>query len=120
MPFVTITIRQVTSPDFRKAVSDAIHEGMAAVLGTKPDGRLHVINELEPGFMIHDSVVYGRPRGERFIFVQIHMFPRPTKIKKALVSSMKAHLAELADVADEDVAFLITDAPAESWFTRTS
>lgn len=117
MPLVTIEVRQgVTTPEQRKAMSDAILSAMIEVLAIPADDRFHVFHELPEGSMFHDSVVFGVPRTERLMFVTLSLNHRTPEVKKALFESLVRHLREIAGVPSEDVAFRIIETAQENWW----
>ena len=45
MPLVRISLRQGTSPEYRKAIGDGVHRAMIEALAIPPDDHFQVISE---------------------------------------------------------------------------
>jgi phenylpyruvate tautomerase PptA (4-oxalocrotonate tautomerase family) len=117
MPFVSIELRQgVTTPEQRKAISDAIVSAMIEVLAIPADDRFHVFHELPDGDMFHESVAFGKPRTDRLMFITLSFNHRTPDVKSALFASLVRHLRDTAGVPSEDVVFRILETARENWW----
>jgi phenylpyruvate tautomerase PptA (4-oxalocrotonate tautomerase family) len=73
MPLVRIDLRQGTSPEYRKAIADGVHQAMIEALAIPPDDRFQVITEHPPEGLIFDPQYLGVQRSDKVVFVQITM-----------------------------------------------
>jgi 4-oxalocrotonate tautomerase len=71
MPLVRIDLLQGTSPAYRKALGDGVHQAMIEALQIPPDDRFQVITEHPAGGMIYDPQYLGIHHNDKIVFVQI-------------------------------------------------
>jgi phenylpyruvate tautomerase PptA (4-oxalocrotonate tautomerase family) len=71
MPLVRIDLLQGTSPEFRKALGEGVHQAMIEALQIPPDDRFQVITEHAPGGIAYDPQYLGIHRNDKVVFVQI-------------------------------------------------
>lgn len=117
MPLIDIYLHEgVTTPDQRKAISDAIHAAMVETLGIPDDDRFHFFHEFPEGSVFHEDVVFGLPRSERLMCITLSFNVRTAETKSALFESLVKHLQDLAGVPREDVAFRILETARENWW----
>lgn len=117
MPLVDIYLHQgVTTPEQRKAISDAIHAALVETLAVPDDDRFHYFHEFPEGAVFHDDVVFGLPRSNRMMSISLSFNNRTTETKTALFESLVQHLERKAGVPKEDVAFRIVETARENWW----
>jgi 4-oxalocrotonate tautomerase len=72
MPLVRISLRQRTSAEYHKALSDGVHRAMIEAIAIRDD-RFKVITEYPPEALIYDPHYLGVHRSDHVVFVQITM-----------------------------------------------
>ena len=71
MPLVRISLRQGTTPEYRRAIADGVHRAMLESLAVPVDDRFQLITEHDAGGLIYDPQYLGIERSDRVVFVQI-------------------------------------------------
>ena len=119
MPYAEVELHEgATTPQERRAISDAIHQAMIEVLGIPEDDRFHFFHELPVGNMFHDDVIYGVPRTDRLIFVTLSFNHRTAEQKTALFNACLAHLEKTAGWKREEAIFRILETDSENWWAE--
>lgn len=117
MPLIDIYLHQgFTTPDQRKAISDALHAAMVETLAIPDDDRFHYFHEFPEGSAFHEGVVFGIPRSKRLMCITLSFNDRTAETKSTLFESLIQHLQEDAGVPPEDVAFRILETARENWW----
>jgi phenylpyruvate tautomerase PptA (4-oxalocrotonate tautomerase family) len=116
MPLVNITLRQGTTPEYRKALADGIHSAMVDALEIPDDDRFELIHEQPPQNMLHDRVFFGLQRSDRSVFIQIFVNVRPLAQKQALYGSIVANLTREPGVRKEDIFIGVVEVAPENWW----
>jgi 4-oxalocrotonate tautomerase len=116
MPLVRIALRQGTSPEFRKALGEGVHESMVEAIAIPPDDRFQVITEYSPENLVYDPQYLGVQRSERIVFVQITLsFGRKPQQKRKLYKRMAEILAESPGVRPQDLVINLVEVVWENW-----
>ena len=116
MPFVRISLRQGTSPQYRKALADGVHRAMVEAIAIPADDRFQVITEHSPDALIYDPQYLGVRRSERVVFVQITMsFGRKPQQKRKLYKRMSEILAESPGLPPQDLLINLVEVAWENW-----
>jgi phenylpyruvate tautomerase PptA (4-oxalocrotonate tautomerase family) len=116
MPLVRISLRQGTSAEYRKALSDGVHRAMIEALAIPPDDRFQVITEHLPEALIYDPQYLGVHRSDRVVFVQITMsFGRKPQQKRKLYKRMAEILAQAPGLPPEDLLINLVETSWENW-----
>ena len=71
MPLVRISLREGTSPEYRRAIADGVHRALLEALAVPVDDRFQVITEHDAEGLIYDPQYLGIQRSDRVVFVQI-------------------------------------------------
>jgi len=72
MPLVRMFLRSGTSPEYRKALGDGVHNALVEALAIPPDDRFQVISEHRATDLILTTLnTWEWRRSERVVFVQI-------------------------------------------------
>ncbi len=110
MPTVTISIRRGFSEEEQRAISEGIHQSLVEEIGIPDADFNHRIIELDAR---HWHLPAGR--SERFVQVEIRMYPgRTTQMKHALFRSIARKLEKLG-IPHDDVFIIIDEPPRENW-----
>jgi 4-oxalocrotonate tautomerase len=116
MPLVRISLRQGTSAEYRKALSDGVHRAMIEAIAIPPDDRFQVITEYLPEALIYDPQYLGVHRSDRVVFVQITMsFGRKPQQKRKLYKRMAEILAQAPGLPPEDLLINLVETSWENW-----
>jgi 4-oxalocrotonate tautomerase len=116
MPLVRISLRQGTSAEYRKALSDGVHRAMIEALAIPPDDRFQVITEHLPEALIYDPQYLGVHRSDRVVFVQITMsFGRKPQQKRKLYKRMAEILAQAPGLPPADLLINLVETSWENW-----
>ena len=116
MPLVRISLRQGTSAEYRKALSDGVHRAMIEAIAIPPDDRFQVITEYLPEALIYDPQYLGVPRSDHVVFVQITMsFGRKPQQKRKLFKRMAEILAESPGLSPPDLMTVLVETSWENW-----
>jgi len=116
MPLVRISLRQGTSAEYRKALSDGVHRAMIEAIAIPPDDRFQVITEYLPEALIYDPQYLGVHRSDRVVFVEITMsFGRKPQQKRKLYKRMAEILAQAPGLPPEDLLINLVETSWENW-----
>lgn len=116
MPLVRISLRQGTTPEYRKAIADGVHRAMLESLAVPVDDRFQVITEHDPGGLIYDPQYLGIERSDRVVFVQIALSAgRKPQQKRQLYKRMAEILAENPGLRSQDLVINLVEVAWENW-----
>ncbi len=116
MPFVRISLRQGTSPEYRKAIPDGVHRAMVEAIAIPPDDRFQVITEHTPESLVYDPQYLGVQRSDRIVFVQITLsYGRKPQQKRKLYKRMAEILAESPGLPPQDLLINLVEVSWENW-----
>jgi len=116
MPLVNISLRQGTSPEYRRAIADGVHRAMIEAIAIPPDDRFQVINEYAPGSLIYDPQYLGVHRSDGVVFVQITLsFGRKPQQKRKLYKRIAEILAESPGLPPQDLVIHLVETSWENW-----
>ena len=116
MPLVRISLRQGTTPEYRKAVADGVHRAMLESLAVPVDDRFQVITEHDAGGLIYDPQFLGIERSDRVVFVQIALSAgRKPQQKRQLYKRMAEILAENPGLRPQDLVINLVEVAWENW-----
>ncbi|MEU6480333.1 tautomerase family protein [Streptomyces sp. NPDC047017] len=116
MPLIEIHLRRGTGAEFRRAVSRALHQAMVDVLAIPEDDQFHVFHEVAPGNLVIQPVAFGRPRGERVLFIRLSFNVRDAGVKAELFRAIVGNLRDVAGVPEDDVLLTVVETAAENWW----
>jgi len=116
MPLVRISLRQGTSPEYRKVIGDGVHRAMVEALAIPPDDHFQVITEHPPEGLIYDPQYLGIQRSDRVVFVQITLSAgRKPQQKRKLFKRMAEILQESAGLRPQDLLINLVEVVWENW-----
>jgi 4-oxalocrotonate tautomerase len=116
MPFVRISLREGTSPEYRKAIADGVHRALIESIAIPPGDRFQVITQYPPGDLIYDPDYLGVSRSDRVVFVQITLSAgRKPQQKRTLFKRMAEILAESPGHRPEDLLVNLVEVAWENW-----
>ena len=116
MPSVRISLRQGTSPEYRKAIADGVHRAMVESITIPPGDRFQVVTEHTADGLIYDASYLGVERSDRVVFVQITMSTgRKPQQKRALFRRMAEILKESPGLRPQDLLVNLVEVSWENW-----
>ncbi|MFG2792812.1 tautomerase family protein [Streptomyces sp. NPDC048419] len=116
MPLINVYLRQGTSSEYRRNVSLGIHKAMVDVLKIPQDDQFHVFHEVSPDNFQMQPVVFGLPRGERAMLIQMSFNHRTAEQKAELFQAVVDNLRLFADVPEEDILMMVVETARENWW----
>ncbi|MCO5993352.1 tautomerase family protein [Actinoallomurus rhizosphaericola] len=116
MPLINVYLRQGTTPEHRRNVSTALHKAMVDVLKIPDDDQFHVFHEVTPDNFHMQPVVFGLPRSERTMLIQLSFNQRTAEQKNELFRAIVDDLRLLAGVPEEDVMMVVFETARENWW----
>lgn len=116
MPLVRISLLKGQSPEYLRAVSDGVHQGLIDAFHIPPDDRFHLIHQHEPHEMIYDANFLGMQRSADAVIIHITAGNwRDTAKKQALYAAIAAHLAARPGLRPEDVTIVLASNERDEW-----
>jgi 4-oxalocrotonate tautomerase len=116
MPLVRISLREGTTPDYRRVIADAVHQAMVDAIAIPSADRFQVITEHSATSLIYDPSYLGVDRTDNVVFIQITMsFGRKPQQKRALYKRITEHLAKSPGVCPQDVLINLVETAWENW-----
>jgi 4-oxalocrotonate tautomerase len=116
MPFVRISVRQGTSPEYRKAIGDGVHRAMVEALAVPEADHFQVITEHPPEGLIYDPHYLGVDRTDAVVFIQICLSTgRKPPQKRHFYKRTVELLAETPGVRPQDVLINLIEVAWENW-----
>jgi phenylpyruvate tautomerase PptA (4-oxalocrotonate tautomerase family) len=116
MPLVRISLRQGTSPEYRKAIADGVHRAMVESITIPPGDRFQVVTEHTADGLIYDASYLGVERSDRVVFVQITMSTgRKPQQKRSLFRRMAEILEESPGLRPQDLLVNLVEVSWENW-----
>jgi len=116
MPLVRISLREGTSPEYRKALADGVHRAMIESIAIPSGDRFQVITQHPPSDLICSPDYLGVSRADRIVFVQITMSTgRKPQQKRALFKRMAEILSESPGLRPEDLLINLVEVSWENW-----
>lgn len=116
MPLVRIDLREGTTPEYRKAIADGVHQAMIDAIAIPPKDRFQVVSEYKSGDLIYDADYLDVKRSDKIVFVQITLsYGRKPGQKRALFARMAELLAKSPGVRKEDLLVNLVEVSWENW-----
>jgi len=116
MPLVRISLREGTTPEYRKALAEGVHQAMVEAMAVPAKDRFQVISEDKAGDLIYDQDYLDVKRSDKIAFVQITLSTgrKPTQ-KRALFKRMAELLAKSPGLRPEDLLVNLVEVSWENW-----
>jgi 4-oxalocrotonate tautomerase len=116
MPLVRISLREGTTPEYRKAIADGVHQAMIDAIAVPTKDRFQLITEYEKENLIYDADYLDVKRSDKTVFVQITLSTgRKPGQKRALFKRMAQLLAESPGLRAEDLFINLVEVSWENW-----
>ena len=110
MPLVTISILKGKSPDYIKAVGDAVNAAVIATMDFPGDDRYQLIHQLEP-----ECLQLQERTGDRVMMHLVMRAGRSNKAKQAFYQQVVANLAANPGIPPANVLITITENHDIDW-----
>lgn len=116
MPFARITLLKGKSPDYLRAVSDALDRALTEAFDAPVNDRFQAFHQLEKDEFVFDRHYLGGPRSDDFILFDITGGkPRSTATKKTFYRRLTELLAAAPGLRPEDVMIIVSTTSREDW-----
>jgi ketosteroid isomerase-like protein len=116
MPFVDISLACGKSPEYRHAVSRAVHGALVAELGMRPEDDFQLIHEFDQGAMVFPREFRGGPRSQDWIVVRItDGLERGPQAKRRFYATLVRLLNTNPGISPADVFVMMTLTPPENF-----
>jgi|SRR5215469_7905892 len=116
MPLVRIDLREGTTPEYRKAIADGVHQAMVEAMAVPAADRFQVIAEYRTHELIYDANYLSVPRSDQVVFIQITLSAgRKPGQKRALFKRIAELLEKSPGVRKEDVLVNLVETTWENW-----
>lgn len=111
MPLVKIEIMKGHDKDYKKAVLQAVHEGLMLSLGIPDEDRFQRLYEIDPDYFETSS-----EKTNQFCMIELTLFPgRSLEVKEQVIFEITRLLGERLEIPAEDVFIVINDPPYGNW-----
>ena len=116
MPLVRIDLREGTTPEYRKAIADGVHQALVDAIAIPPKDRFQVIAEHKSSDLIYDADYLDVKRSDKIVLVQITLsYGRKPGQKRALFARMAELLAKSPGLRKEDLLVNLVEVNWENW-----
>jgi len=116
MPMVRISVREGTTPEYRRALGDGVHRALVEAMAVPADDRFQVITEHAPGGLVCAPSYLGIEHSDRIVLVQITLSTgRKPQQKRALFRRMAEILAESPGLPPQDLVINLVEVAWENW-----
>ena len=115
MPLVRIDLLRGRTPEFHRALGDAVYRAMTETAGVPVDDRFEVVTAHDSDGLLYDPTYLGVARSPGIILIQITLTAgRSVATKQALYRRIAERLGELG-VRREDVFVNLVEVGKENW-----
>jgi enamine deaminase RidA (YjgF/YER057c/UK114 family) len=116
MPLVRISLPVGRSPEYARAVGDAVHQAMVETAAVPPADRFQVITEEPAHGLIADPSYLGIERSADALFVAITLnHGRSLEVKRRLYARIAELLGERVGLRKQDVLVNLVEVAPENW-----
>jgi len=113
MPLVNISILKGRSPEYIKAVADAVNASVIETMGFPEDDRYQVINQIEP-----ECLQFQERKGDRVVMHLVMRAGRSNKSKQAFYKQVTERLGANPGIPAANVLITITENHDIDWSFR--
>jgi 4-oxalocrotonate tautomerase len=117
MPLVRIDLNKSASPEFVRAVSDAIYTAMIEVANVPPNDKFQIITRHDDSELVYPSEGYlGIQYSRNIVFIQVAWVAgRTTETKKAFYKRIADDIHAKTGLAKSDIFIGLVDTAREDW-----
>jgi phenylpyruvate tautomerase PptA (4-oxalocrotonate tautomerase family) len=116
MPLVNISLRKGTTPNYRRAIADAVHQAMMGAFRVPADDRFIQIWEHSAENMIQHPTFFEIERSDKSIFLQIVVNHRPVEQKTSFYQLVVENLGKAPGLRPEDIFIGVVEVAPENWW----
>ena len=111
MPLVRVEMIAEKSLEYKKAMLNCIHDGLAEALEIPDWDRFQRIVEIP-----REDFETAPGKSDSFMIIELTLFPgRTREQKEAAIRQITANLEDQLGIAPEDVFIIIQEPPNENW-----
>lgn len=115
MPLVRISLAAGTTPEYRRALADGVHQALVETAGVPADDRFQLIEELPAAGLVYDPAYLGFARGPQLVVVQIFLNAgRTVEVKQRLYAAIAEKLGA-AGLRGDDLLVNLVEVARENW-----
>lgn len=118
MPMTKIYLREGTTPEHKRALSDAVHQALVEVLGIPEDDRFHFFHELADENLITEPVAFGLERRRQAICVQLYFAHRSEAVLNELFAALVANLTRGTGLETRDIYLNVIESASANWWAE--
>ncbi len=116
MPLVRIALVEGKSDDYKKKISDAVHQAMVETINVPPLDRFQIITSLPKADFIYDPSYLDISRSDDLVMIQITLNTgRTLELKKAFYKRVVELLAQEVKLRPQDVLINLVEVAKENW-----
>lgn len=113
MPIVKVNVLKGLSSTEKKNIHDAIHLSLVSVLLIEDWDYFHRLYEFSK-----DDFIFPESRSDKFMIIEIHLFPGRSAEKKAKLYESICDNLEKIGIPRMDIFIQILEPPLENWGIR--
>jgi 4-oxalocrotonate tautomerase len=116
MPLVRVSIPEGKTSNFKKSLSEGIHQAMAETINVPHDDRFQIFSDHKPGDLVADPAFLGIKRTADVVFIQITLNAgRSVELKKKLYARIAELLSHDPGLRPEDIVINLLEVAKENW-----
>jgi phenylpyruvate tautomerase PptA (4-oxalocrotonate tautomerase family) len=116
MPLVRIDLRRGKSPEYKKAICEAVYRALRETFAVPEEDRFMVVSEHDGDDFTYSRNYLGIEHSNDFVVLQITVSnTRAVEQKQALYARMVALLAEDPGLRPQDVFINLLEVAKENW-----
>ena len=116
MPFVKISLKTGKSKDYKKAISDSIHDSLVNIFAIPKLDRFQVITEVTEENIIYPSSYMSIPHTSEIIYIHITAKKgRSSEMKKNLYESITSLIHQKTAHNIDDIMIIMVENEEENW-----
>ncbi len=116
MPLAQISLLKGKSPDYVRAIADAVYQALVEAYNAPVGDRFQTIHQLEPGELIYDPDYLGIHRTDDVVFIHITAGKwRDTETKKKFYKRLTDLLVAKTGMRPEDVVIALSPNDRDDW-----
>ncbi|MCL2200645.1 MAG: tautomerase family protein [Oscillospiraceae bacterium] len=111
MPAIKIEIIKGKSDEYKKALFEAVFEGLSNAISTPREKLTQRIFEWEEG-----NYDLAPGKSDKYTLIEVRLLPgRDAVLKKSIISEITRTLGELLQIPPSEILIIISDPPLENW-----
>jgi len=116
MPFVRITLTKGHNKEFKRHISQAIHQSLQQIFRIPVDDYFQVIEELEPDNLIFPESYMGIPHSNELIYIQITAKAgRTVGMKQELYQAITREITQRTSHSSDNLIITLIENDSANW-----